>query len=213
MSIISRIEQVLSGQPSRRPSPYSLSQSGKCVRMLAYMRHFPELMAPMTPRGLAIFELGHRIHDWVREKLTAAYGDNFHSIEKRVELEVTPELRVPGHIDGIVEDESGPVLLDIKSANNDSFARMVEYGPPYDYRAQVNAYLEATGLDQGVLLLYNKNTSDMRCLPVQRNDIIVEQVKRRFQAVAESAPDNLPEREHEKSSYACTYCPYRSRCW
>lgn len=167
----------------------------------------------MEPRVVAIFELGSLIHDWMREKLKNLHGEGFHSVEKPVELEVEPGFTVPGHIDGVLETDQGPLLLDIKSASDKSAQMMVNSGIPYDYRAQVNAYLEATGIRKGALVVYNKNTSEITTLPVDYDPAVVTQVRERFQAVRRSTPEELPEREHDRDSFACRYCPFKGRCW
>lgn len=195
------------------PNPFRLSSAGKCARRLAYALHYPGEVPPVEPRVVAIFELGSLIHDWLRGKLTALYGERFHSVERTVELEVDPDFKVPGHVDGILETESGPVLLDIKSASDKSAQNMFSNGVPYEYVAQVNAYLEATGIERGALVVYNKNTSELFTLPVDRDPAVVAQVKERFRAVRCSTPEQLPEREHEASSFACRYCPFQQRCW
>ncbi|MGK0619546.1 PD-(D/E)XK nuclease family protein [Meiothermus cerbereus] len=197
----------------KAPNPFRLSSAGKCARRLAYELHYPGEVPPVEPRVVAIFELGSLIHDWLREKLAALYGERFHSVERAVELEVDPGFAVPGRIDGILETESGPVLLDIKSASDKSAQSMSSNGVPYDYVAQVNAYLEATGLQKGLLVVYNKNTSEITTLPVDHDPAVVAQVKERFRAVRCSTPEQLPEREYETDSFACRYCPFRGRCW
>jgi len=195
------------------PNPFRLSAAGKCARRLAYELHHPGELPAVEPRVVAIFELGSLIHDWMRGKLKSLYGEGFHSVEKPVELEVEPGFTVPGHIDGVLETAEGPLLLDIKSASDKSAQIMVNSGIPYEYRAQVNAYLEATGIRKGALVVYNKNTSEITTLPVNYDPEVVEQVKKRFRAVRRSSPEELPEREHHHDSFACRYCPFRGRCW
>lgn len=195
------------------PNPFRLSSAGKCARRLACELHFPQDVPAVEPRVVAIFELGSLIHDWLREKLAALYGERFHSVERAVELEVDPDFKVPGHVDGILETGSGPVLLDIKSASDKSAQNMSSNGAPYEYRAQVNAYLEATGLKKGALVVYNKNTSEITHLPVVHDPKVVQEVKERFRAVRRSTPEHLPEREHPAGSFTCRYCPFRERCW
>jgi RecB family exonuclease len=215
MTVTQALETALAAKAAAREpgSPLRLSASGKCARYLAYWLHFPELIPPPTPRGLAIFELGQAVHDWVRGYLAAAFGERFHSVEREVELEVAPGLRVRGHTDGILETGEGPLLLDIKTASARSAQRMHEQGVPYEYRAQLNAYLEASGLERGALLVYVKDTSEMFELPVRRDPAVVEQVRRRFLKVAQSTPQALPEREYARQSLACAWCPLQTRCW
>lgn len=201
-----------------------LSAAGKCQRALAYSLHYKNPVV-RTHRGVAVTLLGHVIHELERSIIKQVAP--LHSEEKEVWFRVDDQHRIKGHIDGILETEEGPVILDIKTANAKSFAEMLKNGPRDDYVAQVNAYMEATGVRKAYLWLYNKDTSTRAVLPVVYSPLVVEKVRSRFRNALYSTKDNLPEREYEPQQeirkgqptgrlylpWQCSYCPFVSLCW
>lgn len=201
-----------------------LSAGGKCQRAIAYSLHY-EVPSSPTHRFIAVTLLGHVIHDLERSLIKQVAP--LHSEEKEVWFRVDEKHSIKGHIDGILETEEGSVILDIKTANAKSFTEMVKNGPREDYIAQVNAYMDATGVHKAYLWLYNKDTSHRAVLPVVYDPKVVEKVRSRFRNALYSTPDNLPEREYEPQQeirkgqptdrlylpWQCSYCPFVGLCW
>lgn len=210
--IVQKLMEAIAHRQEGDYNPFRLSSAGKCARQMAYGLHYPHLLPPVDHNLAARLALGHLIHGYLQAKLSEAYGERFHSVEAPVYLD-TGEVQVPGHIDGIVEEEDGPVIVDIKTASRWSAKRMLEGEIPYAYVAQVNAYMEAVGIDRGALLVYVKDTSDLFSVGLERDPEVVEKVKWRFNAVLNSTPESLPPREREKGSWECEGCPFRLMCW
>lgn len=201
-----------------------LSSSGKCQRAIAYSLHYP-IPANTGHRGVSVLLLGHVLHDLERGLIKKVAP--LHSEEMRVELDVGEGYRVPGHIDGVVDTAEGPFIIDIKTANTKSFNDMARNGPRDDYVAQVNAYMEAAGIKQAFLWLYNKDTSHRIVLPVTYSEEVVKRVKTRFLNALKSTPDSLPEREYSPQEeirnkkptgrlylpWQCSYCAFVQMCW
>lgn len=201
-----------------------LSSSGKCQRAIAYSLHYP-IPASTGYRGVSVLLLGHVLHDLERSLIKKVAP--LHSEEMRVELDVGDGYRVPGHIDGVVDTAEGPFIIDIKTANTKSFNDMARNGPRDDYVAQVNAYMEAVGIKQAFLWLYNKDTSHRMVLPVTYSEEVVKRVKTRFLNALKSTPDSLPEREYSPQEeirnkkptgrlylpWQCSYCAFVQMCW
>jgi hypothetical protein len=201
-----------------------LSSSGKCQRAIAYSLHYP-IPASTGHRGVSVLLLGHVLHDLERGLIKKVAP--LHSEEMRVELDVGEGYRVPGHIDGVVDTAEGPFIIDIKTANTKSFNDMARNGPRDDYVAQLNAYMEATGIKQAFLWLYNKDTSHRMVLPVAYDEEVVKRVKTRFLNALKSTPDSLPEREYGPQEeirnkkptgrlylpWQCSYCAFVQMCW
>jgi hypothetical protein len=201
-----------------------LSSSGKCQRAIAYSLHYP-IPASTGHRGVSVLLLGHVLHDLERGLIKKVAP--LHSEEMLVELDVGEGYRVPGHIDGVVDTAEGPFIIDIKTANTKSFNDMARNGPRDDYVAQLNAYMEATGIKQAFLWLYNKDTSHRMVLPVTYREEVVKRVKTRFLNALKSTPDSLPEREYSPQEeirnkkptgrlylpWQCSYCAFVQMCW
>lgn len=202
-----------------------LSAAGKCARQMAYNTHYPEEREELSARALNVFILGDLLHEMERHLINQVA--TLTRVEERVEMPITPTVNVAGHIDGVLELASGPVILDIKSINTRGFKEATEVGPRPDYIAQINAYMHATGIHNSVLWMYNKDTSHRAAIPITYSPAIVEEIKERFQAVLFSKPFDLPERMYspvmeisrgkitgrEYLPWQCGYCPFTERCW
>jgi hypothetical protein len=202
-----------------------LSASGKCGRQLAYAMHYPEEREALTSRALNVFALGDVIH--AVERALISQVTELQAVERRVYFDVTDEIQVAGHIDGIITVNGEPMILDIKSINTRGFKEVVEGEVRPDYQAQLQAYLDASGVSSGVLWFYNKDTSHRHATVLKYNKTIVREVRERFQRVINSTPSDLPDREYKAQAevsrgkmtgreylpWQCGYCPFVERCW
>jgi hypothetical protein len=219
------VQTELVYRPAGGPEPVLRpSSAGKCARALAYKRFYPDEAEPLTARAISVFALGHVIHDMERQLIGTVCP--LEDVEKTVSFDLDGH-EVTGHIDGVLHLTSGPVLLDIKTTNAASYERMLREGPSPDYVAQLNIYLEATGLKEGYLWLFNKDTAHRAVLQVPYDPAVVETVRRRWRSVLEASPEALPERAYgpveevrkgrstgrEYLPWQCSYCAFVRKCW
>lgn len=228
--VLEAVNQHLVGKNAERKgaSPVRLSASGSCARKLAYGLHYPEQASELSHRALSVFALGHTLHDQERELIRKVAI--LHSEEWLVRLPIEVDGRVvevEGHLDGIVEMADGPALIDIKTMSRAGFEQTQRDGVSYEYRAQLNAYMEATGIRRAYLWAYCKDTSHRTVFAVRYDPALVEEVKERFRRVLRSSPEALPEREftpqaeirkgqpsgREYLPWQCSYCSYNESCW
>lgn len=210
----------------RKPNPMRLSSSGKCARAMAYTKLVPDEIPPISSRGYNIFMLGDILHESERALIAQVAPLDWQ--ERVVELYVDEEVgSVKGHCDGRVQLADGYALIDVKTASDSSYSRMVSQGLPEDYVAQLNAYMAATGVHRAFIWAYNKNTSERAILPVLYDEQIVADVKERFRGVHGATLDNLPPRAFEPQDemrqrkptgrqylyWKCCYCDFTERCW
>ena len=78
-----------------------------------------------------------------------------------------------GHIDGIIRYDGDPHILEIKSANDASFKKLkkcqsYEVWQP-KYKAQIHGYMHATGIHDAVVIVYNKNNSELYSEKIEYN--------------------------------------------
>lgn len=212
--------------PRKGGNVLRLSSSGRCGRQMTYEALSPEEAPLPDMKGLNIFMLGDVIHDFERYLISVVAP--LHSVEKRVTFVVDDELHIHGHTDGVISLMDRDVVLDVKTASDSSFKRMLKEGAPEEYVYQMNAYLDALGLDEGYFWVYNKNDSGRMLLPIERNDAIVAEVKAHFKQVHDSIQTNtLPPRKYEPGRtkrkgketgeeylhFKCTWCPFVEQCW
>lgn len=221
-----RIEFESVQTPDASPNPLRLSNAGKCPRQMAYQKLIPEKMQELDARALNVFLLGDLIHDLERGLISVVAP--LTDIEEAVALELSNGTAVPGHIDGKLYLKPGERVLDIKSTATRGFTDMLNNGPRYDHKCQVNAYLQATGLDVGVLWVYNKDTSHRHAFTIERDEDLLVDINERFVSVDEcDSFDRLPLRMYEPVAemrrlkptgreylpWQCTYCPFTEQCW
>ena len=220
-----RIEFESVQTPDSKPDPMRLSNAGKCPRQMAYQKLIPEKMQELDARALNVFLLGDLIHDLERGLISVVAPLTM--VEANVLFNIGDGF-VPGHIDGLLGLKDGERVLDIKSTATRGFTDMVNNGPRYDHLCQINAYMDAMNIHQGVLWIYNKDTSHRHAFEIERDDALLADIIRRFQSVAEcDSLDRLPLRMYEPMPemrrskptgreylpWQCTYCPFTEECW
>ena len=178
INITARIDEALTlneiaTQRQREANPTGIdrmSAAGRCVReRWAAARGLPRDPGRgfhMNPKLLRVFRLGHILEDEVVALLEEA-GFNVHSQQ----LEVgSVESGWLGHIDGIIDFETPfgvpkSALLEIKTANARRFGELTEmdsyaaWSP--GYAAQLQAYMMHLPVEEALVVVYNKDTSEL----------------------------------------------------
>jgi hypothetical protein len=213
------------GEQSNTDRILRLSSSGKCPRQMAYKAFFPEEQEELSARALNVFIHGDLLHE--KERNLIRQVTYLTDVEKHVEFKVRPGLTVGGHIDGKIYIGDKPMILDIKSINTRGFKEAVEGRPRDEYVAQANAYMEAEGVGQAVLWMYNKDTSHRAALILERDEDVIREIRERFISVADATAEALPDKMYEPQleirkgkatgreylPWQCGYCPFVERCW
>jgi len=214
-------------QKSDRPAGHiGMSGIGHCARQMAYQHHQVE-GSPLEWRSKVIFDDGDMHHDQLRKALReglvltkSCYG--LYGEEEEVCLGV-----LKGHIDGMLAHETEKcdnsqhkdMLLEIKSMNERGFAELKRTKTlSFEYRAQVSAYLRASGLGHALILVKNKNTGDMFTLIYEGEDELLDNRLNVLSEVLRSeAPEDLRREYHPEKDgdldWHCNYCPFVMMCW
>ena len=91
----------------------------------------------------------------------------------------------------------------------------------YDNLLQVNSYcctpfMQARDVDHGVVLRYNKNTSELSEIRFKPSMELFEALKAQFTAIEAAVEANNPDaapKDFILGSVKCAYCPMQSHCW
>lgn len=175
-----------------RFQPSSVCYQGVCPRMYSLFMHREELKAPVEPVSkfgadmMRVFDHGHAIHATYQDKILGPAGllyggwkngdkqvEGFHPggsgwtyVEPRI---IWPEKRISGYCDGIVFVGGKWCILEIKSANNNSFGWIKSTNQPREYHAkQAQLYIFAPKptitkemvIEGCIILYYNKDTGE-----------------------------------------------------
>jgi len=197
---------------------YYPSEIGKCIRNVWYSYNHPTEIKPELRR---VFELGNILHDFVIEVLRDGRNGDVQLLEAEMpfRLEFGDEgdggvFVVSGRIDDLLLVKAGErkVLVEVKSSKTLKYMR----GPMPHHKTQLQFYMYATGVHDGVLLYVDKSTLQTRSFEV---DFSMDQAKRilnKFRALHKHLKAaTLPAAEAKKlagEKWMCRYCEYADKC-
>lgn len=240
------IDRLMRFQPSQ------LSYNGSCPRAYHLVMRRDEygisfIQEPkFSASMMRVFDHGHALHALYQDKVLGPagvlYGEwqhqrtgekiegfmpqNEQSLWRYVEPRlIWPEMRITGYCDGIIFVNGQWCILEIKSANNNSFMYVKSTGKPRDYhvrQAQIYVFAPKPTLSQqmhisGVLMLYiNKDTGEEAEFYVPRDEGIMGAIANNIQqSIAAADSPNLPPRLSDckserspraKDCHACGAC-------
>ncbi len=139
-----------------------------------------------------------------------------------------------GHVDAILDfyfvsallknaaDEDRCIIVDLKSIND--YGWKVLKGPTADHIAQMQIYLDLSGLKEGRFVYENKNNQKLKEYVVMRDDAFIEQQRDaaiKLKKIVEHTNSNgkyvLPHRDSVKfktsANTECKRCQFRGHCW
>lgn len=118
-----------------------------------------------------------------------------------------------GHMDAIIYTDTACVL-EIKTAKSSSFQKFVNHGLKQwspSYYAQMQAYMGMGGYLDAVILVMNKDNSDLHHEWISFDEIMYHEL--RLRALAISSIGEPPERINKNPVYfVCNRCQFKSIC-
>jgi CRISPR/Cas system-associated exonuclease Cas4 (RecB family) len=164
MDIVQKIDDAYANRDEPVRSYIGASIVGNtCTAFLAFsLRGFPESPAP--PNVRRIFQLGHKIEAIVIADLKKAglfVQENDPLTGKQWEWNMHGG-HVSSHGDGIVDIDGEPVLLEVKSMNDASWAKFFTSGVRVSHRHyydQMQFMMGKSGIKRAMFIAYNKNNS------------------------------------------------------
>lgn len=154
----------------------------KCERLLYYERdvNTPAMEDAPDARLQSIFKLGSSTHAMIQAWFSAmSEMDGFPKLvenEMRIEGGCFEGYGVGGYIDSVVTfpDSEERIPIEIKTCNDYVFNHL--NGPKPEHRLQVGCYIAYLEAPFGIVLYYNKNTSEMkefRVDPVDLSNVLI----------------------------------------
>ena len=212
------------GEHESKPGILRLSKAGKCPRQIAYAFYGYEIKGKeIDSRAKIVFFQGDLVELMMMSLARLAgcnvVGTGFNQITVGVPIlgkEGNDSTIVEGHPDGFLID-NGVKLTECKSMASYSYERF-EVGEIDDgYKAQINMYLEGTGLDECILVAMNKDNGVLGEMLIKKDPKIVKNAKDGFSDVLKSTKGFLPNPMYvadEKGTYPwqCLYCAYHGWC-
>jgi hypothetical protein len=198
-----------------------LSSVGRCQRQTAYAFHGIEKSGKeIDARAKVVFWTGD-LTELTVVNLAKLAGVNVVATglqQLKIQLPVNGSM-ISGHPDGIVFEDKGVYLLEVKSMSSFSYKKFEDGVIDETYIAQVNAYMEALGLSRCIFIALNKDSGVLMERVIDKDPNVVNKIRETIKTILHSTPESLPEAPKEygpdvKGFYAwqCLYCAYWKRC-
>jgi CRISPR/Cas system-associated exonuclease Cas4 (RecB family) len=187
-----------------------------CLRYLVYCRTcWQEKSAPdATLQG--IFELGNVLERWVVRLIEEA-GFTFQESQRPFE---DANFQLTGHIDGMIVVDGKRYPTEIKTCNPHDWQKIRSVEDMHrskkvwwrKYPAQMQLYLGMSGEEEGMFLLVNKTSGEIKQVNVTFDAAYYEQIMQRVEAVnrhiaEETVPERIPYDED-----VCGHCAFAHIC-
>ena len=198
---------------------FHASSAGTCVRK-QYYRHVEKVTEPPFSKDtMRLFRLGNLVHDDIQEAVL------LHSKDTNTEVYIEKEIQIDswnvrGFLDLLVVSDNE--LYDIKTCNHKKFKSISgdlnRFNEPINYYLQLATYgywyeqKSGKELSKMSLLYYNKDTSEMHEIQVDKNYIDQAQsywfnVKQQVNYEPEIKLGVAP-----RAKWECNYCNYFEHC-
>jgi hypothetical protein len=213
---IAAIDAWYEAKDSQR-SWLGLSQAGhKCPRFLWY-RHNGYKGKPIEGRVLRLFQLGNVLEEQVIIDLKSI-GIHHHSSQKEVTF-TQGDLKLTGHIDGIVEglveSPATPHLFENKSASKKKFEELVKLNSYQKFNEtyywQIQFYMLGLKLTRAAVFVYNKDNSSLYMERIRLDkEATIAKLQMVFDAISGDIPDRI---QNRADNFECKWCDFHKECF
>ena len=203
----------------------SVSDVAQCQRKTLYkMRgHAPTDIPP----SYGALRDGHMYHESIQSLLSELFGDNFHSAEMEIPIQVSDDVSIVGHCDGLVSLEDYynvdyPVtkMVEIKTYSEAGWRRRIPISE--EYKDQATLYmggLNSRGIEvkETLFLLRRKDVFGLEQVEYAFDQARYDSLLRRIEGLLSAeAPEDFPRLNASDKGvldWRCAYCQYRTLCW
>jgi CRISPR/Cas system-associated exonuclease Cas4 (RecB family) len=212
--IVERIKDQLNRTTrTSKPSAFRASEVGfLCARYQYHAQKDWQLQPPPSETLASIFALGEELEGYVKRKLEEVGIPVKYSqspfFEKR--------MNVIGHVDGVVELDGENVALEIKSVNSFTWAKLERWADMCDSKSpivrrwafQLPIYMWMGGFQRGLYLLLNKETGELKEVPVTLEEAwpALCELEAFLKQVSEALQVGKPPEPAPASPEFCRYC-------
>jgi CRISPR/Cas system-associated exonuclease Cas4 (RecB family) len=191
---------------------YYPSEIGGCLRKVWFSYKQPK----ETPKELKrIFEAGNIMHDFVAKVLQSEKNPEVELIQSEVPFKVDNlGFVISGRIDDLllVKKEDKKVLVEVKSCKSLHYVDK----PSPSYVSQLQFYMWALRIHDGVILYVEKNTLNSKVFTIPYDEKHAQDILGRFKKLDERLrEDRLPEPEAKMDrelNWMCRFCDWKKEC-
>lgn len=193
---------------------YYPSEIGGCMRKIWFSYKKPKQADVKLAR---IFEAGNMLHEFITEVIKSEKNKEVELVRSELPIEIkAKEFTVFGRIDNLVlvkvldESEAKQVLVEVKSTKY----LPKEHGQ--DHEMQLQLYLRAMGVEDGIILYIRKDDLETRGFPVKHDKRTSDRIMERFEELHRLLIQNrIPKAEAKQNKdkeWMCAYCAWKEEC-
>lgn len=228
-AIIEKIESgYMVGQDPKHQQKKTFAPSGlvyghgECPRYWYHAFDGVVFESTNTPFSVANMSNGSLSHDRIQDALLKS------GIAKRFTDEKTGEDTtefkiisndppIYGYGDGIIEWNGEEIVIEIKTASNESFEYIKKSNKAKTYHiAQLLIYMKILKMGKGLVIYENKNNHELFIVPISVNDHYRQWIDTTFdwmRTVKKAWQDKqLPQKNYRANSKICKGCPIQQAC-
>jgi len=192
---------------------YYPSEVGQCMRKTWYAFRNPK---PADKEIKKVFEAGNRLHEFVADVFQSDKVEEVELVEKEVPFELNiDDFTISGRIDDLIRIKLGSkeALVEVKSTKD---LRYMEE-PSESHVMQLQLYLHARKMKEGIILYLEKNTLKSRSFHIFYDINVFNQVIDRFRELHKRLMNGqLPSPESrldDDKRWMCRSCQYAEECF
>lgn len=191
---------------------YYPSEIGSCLRKLWYSYKYPQ---EVKPDLIKVFELGNILHDFVVRVLKSEKVKDVSLLKTEFPIKFpVDDFVISGRVDDLIllKTDNRHVLVEVKSMKDVSFLDE----PQNHHSTQLQFYMHATGVHDGLLLYIDKNTLNTKIFEMQHSEEMCRKIVERFRFLHKHLSEGrLPFPEAKAESvmrWMCRHCEYAQKC-
>ena len=191
---------------------YYPSEIGSCIRKVWYTYNYP---LKIEPRLRRIFRLGDILHDFIVEVLRSDKNKEIELLKSEMPFKVEmKDFLISGRIDDLLlmKSDSTKLLVEVKSSRSIKYIKQ----PMAHHKTQLQFYMYATKVHNGVLLYVDKSTLETKSFEVKFSAKRGKQILNKFRALHKHlTKKTLPVAEAKRGKgmeWMCRYCEYKGKC-
>ncbi len=189
---------------------YYPSEIGGCLRKTWFSYKIPKEIGKDVIR---IFEAGNMIHEFISEVLKSEKNPEIELIETELPFIIDKkDFKISGRIDDIIlaKIHNQKALIEVKSS------KFLPREPNENHVSQLQLYMEATGINQGIILYIQKDNLQASWFNINYNEKKVEDIMQRFGSLDHYLKLNkVPPAEaklKKEKNWMCSFCEYKDEC-
>jgi len=195
------------------------STIGGCIRKPVLDALYISKKQPST-RQLRVFDNGHDVHRRISRYFREA------GVLVKDELVIDyPQLNVRGHSDDLILVDGNYYLVEVKTANNNSFNYYKRMNKPADsYYLQLQLYMHLANkiydynISAGYILIENKNTQDILVFRTEYDATLGDELEEKIKTINKYIQAGyIPPVEYDNTKFPCSWkggcCDYYEYCW